>query len=393
MHDLATIATLEEESYPQDEAAAKPTIVARQKEAGECFYVAREATTGSVLGFINGTKILTETIHHESMSEHQPQGRVVVIHSVTIAPHMRRKKLGGTMLKAYVVALAAEMEIDRILLLSKGHLLRFYQDCGFTLIGLSSVQHGLDHWFEMGLDLSAFRLAQSCSLMYQVDAFTDKPFGGNPAAVVFAQKDDVWMQSLATENNLAETAFIRKKGGINEYDLRWFTPTCEVELCGHATLAAAHALIQSDHVPSIHHKSSNTAAIISFHTLKSGILTAMENDDGTITLDFPSQRPDIVTLTSTETAILITALHLQCHENILYSGRTNSSDLFLEITEEAFERTKTSSIDFRLLATLGGRGVVITRRGGHHNNREYDFTSRCFFPCAGIDEDPVTGDT
>ena len=392
VEDLATIAALEEESYPQDEAATKPTIVARQQEAGAYFYVARDITTGAVEGFINGTKILTEIIHHESMTEHQHDGKVVVIHSVTIAPHMRRKKLGGSMLKEYVAVLAVDTEINRILLLSKGYLLRFYQDCGFTLLCLSSVQHGLEPWFEMGLDLKAFRFTQSCSLMYQVDAFTDKPFGGNPAAIVFTQKDDVWMQSLATENNLAETAFIRKKGGINEYDLRWFTPTTEVELCGHATLATAHALIQSGHVPSIQHKSSNTAALISFHTLKSGILTALENDDGSITLDFPSQRPDSVTLTSAETTILITALHLQSHENILYSGR-NSSDLLVEITEEAFERMKNSSIDFRLLADLGGRGVIITKRGGQFNNRKYDFTSRCFFPCAGIDEDPVTGNT
>ena len=201
--DVSVIATLEEESYPHDEAASKPTIVARQREAGAFFYVVRDISTGAVQGFINGTKILTEEIHHESMSEHQHDGSVVVIHSVTIAPNMRRKKLGRSMLKAYVAALATDMQIDRILLLSKGYLLRFYQDCGFTLNGLSAVQHGLDQWFEMGLDLHAFRLTQSCSLMYQVDAFTEKPFGGNPAAIVFTQKDDVWMQSLATENNLA----------------------------------------------------------------------------------------------------------------------------------------------------------------------------------------------
>ena len=172
--------------------------------------------------------------------------------------------------------------------------------------------------------------------------------------------------------------------------MRWFTPTTEVDLCGHATLATAHALIQSGHVPSKQNKSSDTATMISFHTLKSGILTAVENDDGSITLDFPSQPPNSVVLTSAELTILISALHLPCQESILYAGR-NISDLLVEITEEAFERMKDSSIDFRLLADLGGRGVIVTKQGGQINNRDYDFTSRCFFPCAGIDEDPVTG--
>ncbi len=414
--DCGTIFDLESSSYPEDEAATLEGITMRQKCATKYFMVSRQrAVDGTVglAGFINGTCILTDTIHHESMSEHQPTGNVLVIHSVTVAPHMRRMKLGSTMLKEYVQTLLKDSpEIHRILLLSKGYLLRFYQDCGFSLVGLSPVEHGKESWFEMSCDLTRLRHHVE---QYQVDAFADRPFAGNPAAVVFAHKDVAWMQNLAAENNLAETAFVVvREGEDNAYDLRWFSPTSEVELCGHATLAAAHALWDSGRVARVHSDSSSSGGSgssdsssstsssssssgssdsIRFHTLHSGILIATAKPGGMIELDFPSTPPTSVELSDAECADLRGALQIDGMNGVLYIGKT-IYDLFVEVTPSAFEGMRV--IDFGLLEKLtaklgergiGGRGIIVTTEGGNG----FDFVSRCFFPLIGIPEDPVTG--
>jgi len=201
----------------------------------------------------------------------------------------------------------------------------------------------------------------------QIDAFTDRPFGGNPAAVCLleADHDDDWMQAVASEMNLSETAFVRPlKVG---FSLRWFTPAIEVELCGHATVAAAHALWTEEIVPD--------ADAIRFHT-HSGILTCTKEGD-LIELDFPATPA----LEVTPPDGLLDALGVQP----LFVGRSKFDKLFVVESEEV---VRSLTPDFEGLRKISMRGVIVTSRSA---NAEYDFVSRYFAPAAGIDEDPVTG--
>jgi PhzF family phenazine biosynthesis protein len=210
-----------------------------------------------------------------------------------------------------------------------------------------------------------------CSMrqaIIQVDAFTDKLFSGNPAAVCIldAVRDDTWMQKVAREMNLSETAFLFKRP--EGYDLRWFTPEIEVDLCGHATLASAHVLWEDRHLP--------LDAEARFHT-RSGVLTAMLKDSW-IEMDFPAE-PARHEVPPKE---LITALGV----TPLYTGRNRLNDYLVEIESEYVLRML--SPDFTLLKTVPMRGVMVTARS---ITKQYDFISRFFAPRVGINEDPVTG--
>ena len=204
--------------------------------------------------------------------------------------------------------------------------------------------------------------------IYQVDAFTSEPFKGNPAAVCLlgAPADEAWMQHVAAEMNLSETAFPvpRSDGG---FDLRWFTPAVEVELCGHATLATAHVLWETGSL------AADSAA--RFHTA-SGLLTAVREDER-IALDFPANPPEPVVPPSG----LLDALGV----GPSYVGRTRF-DYLVDVEKESAVRE--AAPDLTGLRRLGVRGVMITARS---NNDAFDFVSRFFAPGAGVDEDPVTG--
>ncbi len=202
----------------------------------------------------------------------------------------------------------------------------------------------------------------------QVDAFTDQPFTGNPAAVcVLSQRqDDIWMQRVAAEMNLSETAFLsRREDG---YDLRWFTPAVEVELCGHATLASAHVLWESGRL--------DRKEQARFHT-KSGLLTA-DFRDGWIEMNFPAEPEK----KADAPAGLAEALGI---DRMLYTGR-NRFDILVEAASEETIRRMTP--DFTLLAAIEARGVIVTSRSG---SGDCDFVSRFFAPRVGVNEDPVTG--
>lgn len=204
----------------------------------------------------------------------------------------------------------------------------------------------------------------------QVDAFTDRAFGGNPAAVCILTepRDEGWMQNVAREMNLSETAFlVRGERRENAFDLRWFTPAVEVDLCGHATLASAHVLWEEEHLPL-----GDTAR---FHT-RSGLLTA-ERRGPWIELDFPS-KPQSEAPTPAE---LARALGVTPH----YVGR-NAFDYLVEVRSEAAVRDLEP--DFTLLRTIATRGIIVTAPA---DDARIDFVSRFFAPCAGVDEDPVTG--
>lgn len=199
-----------------------------------------------------------------------------------------------------------------------------------------------------------------------VDAFTDTPFAGNPAAVCVLPeaRDETWMKQVAREMNLSETAFLRKDEG--GYLLRWFTPAVEVDLCGHATLASAHALWEEGHVP--------RADEIRFYT-KSGLLTATR-DGHLIELDFPATPPK----PCDPPPGLLAALGVG--DTPVHKSRF---DYLVELPSERDVRAVAP--DQRALKELGVRGVMITARG----DGLFDVVSRFFAPGSGIDEDPVTG--
>jgi PhzF family phenazine biosynthesis protein len=203
--------------------------------------------------------------------------------------------------------------------------------------------------------------------IYQVDAFTNKVFQGNPAAVCVLQEppEEQWMQLLAREMNLSETAFLVPKD--EGFSLRWFTPTVEVALCGHATLASAHILWQKGFL--------NKDQQAKFYT-KSGMLTADLKGD-LIELNFPAT-PETETLApeGLEEALGIKAK---------YVGKTKF-DYILEV--DSPETVKSLQPDFTALRKLPVRGIMVTSQG---DSSPYDCISRFFAPGSGIDEDPVTG--
>ena len=203
----------------------------------------------------------------------------------------------------------------------------------------------------------------------QVDAFTNTPFGGNPAAVCVLPEpaDESWMQRVAQEMNLAETAFLHPQQ--DGYHLRWFTPAVEVDLCGHATLASAHVLWEEGRLrPELQAR---------FYT-RSGLLTA-ERQGAWITMDFPATpaSPEIAPAELTQ-ALGVDAV-------LSYVGRSQF-DYLVEVDSEETLRALTP--DMRLLERVPVRGVIVTSRG---SSPEYDFVSRFFAPRSGINEDPVTG--
>jgi PhzF family phenazine biosynthesis protein len=203
--------------------------------------------------------------------------------------------------------------------------------------------------------------------LFHVDAFTDRPFAGNPAAVCLlpSWKDDQWLQAVAREMNLSETAFLVKNS--DGFDLRWFTPKVEVDLCGHATLAPAHVLW--------HQALAKPGDEIRFST-KSGILKAtLQGPD--IELDFP--------LKPEEPAQAPPGLVEALGVSPKYVGK-NQFDLLVEVESEGVLRSMAP--DFKKLATVPVRGIIVTSRSA---DPRFDFVSRFFAPTAGIDEDPVTG--
>ncbi|MCX5383693.1 PhzF family phenazine biosynthesis protein [Streptomyces sp. NBC_00083] len=208
-----------------------------------------------------------------------------------------------------------------------------------------------------------------------VDAFTDRPFAGNPAGVLLldAFPADSWLQDVAREVNHAETAFAHPlpPGGEADWALRWFTPAAEVDMCGHATLATAHVL----------HSTGAASGTVRF-AARCGILTATAAEDGTITLDFPTS-----SLTREEVpdglAKALGAPIVSVHDTAAHIG-----DLLVELADEAAVRALAP--DVRTLGRHSRRGIIATAAAADPATG-YDYVSRCFFPNVGVDEDPVTG--
>jgi len=203
--------------------------------------------------------------------------------------------------------------------------------------------------------------------IYHVDAFTDRPFSGNPAAVCImtGPADEGWMQGLAAEMNLSETAFLYRED--EGFRLRWFTPATEVRLCGHATLASAHVLWEAGYMAP-----GETAV---FHTL-SGKLTARK-DGGLLSIDLPADPP-----AETEAPkALVDAFGVE----LLYVGKGDFGYMVEVGSEDAVRDLRP---DFALLRTIPVTGMMVTSAA---SSPGYDYVARAFAPGSGIDEDPVTG--
>lgn len=206
--------------------------------------------------------------------------------------------------------------------------------------------------------------------IHVVDAFTDRPFAGNPAAVcVLAEPADAgWMQRVAMEMNLSETAFPRPLDEPGaDFELRWFTPKVEVALCGHATLGSAHVLYETGAVP--------PGRPIRFRTLRSGVLTVTRSGDGTLAMDFPACPPE-----KADVAGLAEALGVSPS----WTGRNAQNDI-LAVVDDA-QAVRSLAPDLAAIARIDARGVCVTAAGTDH-----DFVSRFFAPAVGVPEDPVTG--
>jgi PhzF family phenazine biosynthesis protein len=206
-----------------------------------------------------------------------------------------------------------------------------------------------------------------CVPIVQVDAFTDRPFAGNPAAVCVLPEaaPDAWMRDVAREMNLSETAFLMRRP--DGFDLRWFTPAVEVDLCGHATLASAHVLWEDRHL--------SPGEQARFHT-RSGLLLADRRGEW-IELDFPATAaapaeppPGLLKALGFDTAKV----------------SRNRFDYLVELGSE--EAVRAAAPDFTALRKAEARGIIVTAPA---STPGYDFVSRFFAPAVGVDEDPVTG--
>jgi len=214
--------------------------------------------------------------------------------------------------------------------------------------------------------------------LFIVDAFVgqlqNRLLRGNPAGVILldSPQTDSWMASVAAEINHAETAFISRRSD-GEFDLRWFTPEVEIDLCGHATLGSAHVLWEN----------GETASEIAFHT-RSGVLKATR-EEGRITLDFPVQKPTI----TPQNLPLLQILGLSNLRNPVAFLKTGD-DLLLKVATGNVEKIKPDFARLRDLSRdMGIRGIIVTELAPE--GAPYDFASRCFAPAIGVDEDHVTG--
>ncbi|MCZ8523074.1 MULTISPECIES: PhzF family phenazine biosynthesis protein [Paenibacillus] len=217
--------------------------------------------------------------------------------------------------------------------------------------------------------------AETLPELHIIDAFAEGPFRGNPAAVTLlrVRPEEQWLQQIAMEMNLSETAFLWKEED-GSFRLRWFTPAVEVDLCGHATLASAHYLWETG--------AADPAALLRFHT-RSGLLTAERTAEGRISLDFPMESVSPLDL---EEQGLTRQVEAMLGGVRPVEAATNGQYLLLEFDSE--ETVRSLNPDYAALGSLSFQGLLATARS---SDDRYEFASRCFFPSFGINEDPVTG--
>jgi PhzF family phenazine biosynthesis protein len=401
--DLQHAIAIELASYPADEAADLVQLTHRQSVAGSAFVGCY--SDDKLVGFVCGTCTTTINLEEESMSAHDRNGQTLAIHSVVVDEAHRRQGLATLMLRNYCATVPLSFpKVTQFRLISKCHLIHFYEHAGgFEFVQLWPYHHGQEHWFEMRLQLDVIR-------QHQVDAFViaNKSFSGNPAAVAIFPvgmklPDDKWHSNVAAANALSETAFVQRRkdqpsSSMGEtasvdYDLRWFTPTTEVDLCGHATLASAAALWMSG-TADRDAVSSLPVSSIRFHTRRSGVLVATRDrtdSSGLITLNFPVDVSTDVRGTEEEkeknkylTLLVMRGLGLPSSDCVLHLHR-GKFDVLVEVDETIFSKL---ALDMSALGAVPARGVIVTSVCSGDSS---DFQSRWFGPQSGVPEDPVTG--
>mmetsp|Transcript_3625 Transcript_3625/g.4154 ORF Transcript_3625/g.4154 Transcript_3625/m.4154 type:complete len:478 (-) Transcript_3625:246-1679(-) len=401
--DIEACFEIETDSYPEDEAASLESLQYRQKVAGAFFQVAY-LNDSTPIGFVCGT--LCKSFTHETMSKHDESAAILAIHSVVVKEEHRRKGIATAMLRHYVDRLAEEEQfatVEKVMLICKQHLLGFYVSVGFKAIGLSKISHGSSPWIECELDLLDTRNLS----FWVVDSFADKIGRGNPAAVVmmsgnYGKQDDTsyeeWMQKVAAEFNLSETVFVSKSKATESnpdkteahFNLRYFSPTIEIEFCGHATLAAAQVLFDKGYVE------MSKAIIFHIHSMEPLVATKSECGEK-VKMKFPIQNPIVITdehRLAYLKANIAAGIGLD-EADIQQICDTDCQDVLVEISKACFQKMIPNT---SMLANVKvGRGIIISAEGDCRQQLEgqiagqFDFTSRFFAPGAGIDEDPVTG--
>ena len=400
--DIQRCFELESASYPPDEAATLEKLTFRQKEVSDAFRGAW--LEDRMIGFVCSTRC--SNFDHASMSSHNPTGAILSIHSVAIDERFRRKGYATQMLKNYVShfdSTGGKLGIETLMLIAKARLLTFYIACGFRVNGISPIEHGQDIWYEL-----EHELPQTKKLPYWVvDAFTECYGAGNPAAVVKMMGRDAsdqedktieWRQTVSREFNLSETAFLwrRTQGdAMHEYDIRYYTGTgVEIPLCGHATLASATALFQSE----------AGMKSVTFHTadptIKLMVDKCLQSETAPLSIirssmTFPWKEvanfPDHSESQTCALEMLMKSINLG-QEHVLFLGvGEGQEDLFVEVTTAAFHKLPTTKdVLFEPLveSTLYSRGFIICCKS---DIQGIDFLSRFFGPKVGILEDPVTG--
>jgi len=505
--DIPRCHQIEHASYPEDEAASKSSLQYRQHHAAPFFRCAfligdhvnpgsgspggQTSTSssisyqgqsvnlgatlrGTIIGFICSTRCKSYTT--EAMKVHDGTGKILAIHSVVVEEKFRNCGVGGAMLQDYISHMDRlnnkgdlRVRMEKICLISKKHLLPFYLKNGFTAIGVSSVVHGKDQWFDFERNFvlsqpSNGKNNENCHDCFIVDSFADekKQGTGNPAGVVLlsgppgamnestesnfsskASKRGVeWMATVAKEFSLSETAFVwplpKKSAPINEcccprqkviqppvYAIQYYTKAgVEVDLCGHATLAAACVLFKKTKHPEQANKitfvANNDDLDVELLTRpnyqSTASVSAISNNETRVAMNLPWKN---LTPVSSETDVWKEVLNMISRafsgsntsvessrqfltQYVLHIGTTDKDeDLLIEMTEEGFDLLKgVNRIDYCALSVWQGysRGVIICcsvstpkEKTAQQTSIKSDFKSRFFAPKVGIDEDQVTG--
>lgn len=411
---------IQQASYPKGEAASKSVLQYRQHFAEKYFRCAcvvedddDNHDVEQIVGFISATRCRVFTA--ESASTHDATGPVLAIHSIVVDKQYRGRGIATAMLQNYVETMDSMPfdGVDRIVLLTKVDLLPFYLKTGFSVLGISDITDGNESWYHLE------RSKGEKIPCWVVDSFTDIPGDGNPAAVVlyperFRDDDEKlnnWCRRVAREFNLSETAFVCRKNDssrdeevvkklstsedvevLEEYDIRYFTSNgTEVDLCGHATLAAAAVLFQRTGCTKLVFYANRDKLIMTPWKYRSG--KRMQ-----ICMEFPCKGlVDVMKDKSVIVDMLLRAFPnlagLLGPKEIIYAGvDEDNNDLMVEIPLGVLDAIGYDSICFSALDWDGyQRGVMLCSRNEANDDNEPDFVSRFFGPKVGINEDPVTG--
>ncbi|KAG7382025.1 hypothetical protein PHYPSEUDO_005386 [Phytophthora pseudosyringae] len=375
--DVQRVVALEAAALAANEVAGETAIRSRLRAFGPFFLVAHD-TGDELVGFISGTLTAAE----ETMDVHDPDGSTLCIRSVVVARASRRLGIAVRMLKQYVERICSQQpQVRRVVFFANCniHLLELFVKVGFAVTGLR------ENRLKLVFDCEARRQVP----FVQVDAFTRKPFQGNPAAVILLQSAAFhrnsaaeWMQRVAREKNLNATAFVALRtgpgdGDVVEYDIKWFSPVVELTLCGHGTLSSAVALLDRGRVlptQTIHFYNRTCTLVCHYETTV---------DQGfCVVMDFPCKMLTTLPAGTTPDAIA-TALGIP---------RTGVLDTQLALNDVIVRVDKASFLDlkpdFHHLAAIDTGFAVTTEASADH---PADFQSRFFAPRIGINEDPVTG--